>query len=463
MNIEFFIGRFHPLIVHLPIGFLLLAGLMQLLALTSKKNYRKLAPAISFTVFWGACACVAACLMGWLLARGGGYDEETLFWHKWLGIGLTILTFFGWLLKNRKSRLPNSVFYFTLGLMILLITATGHLGGNLTHGSTYLLQYAPPLFQNVFGYQTDENNVSMRIPSTPDSVVVFEHLIMPVLQAKCSSCHNETKTNGGLNVTTVEDIMNGGDYGDVLAAGSPLESELFRRITLPQSSKKFMPPKGDPLTYSELKLLEWWIMNGAVFENRLLEDEVPAQIHALLLRDYGIDTHPKPYYEAVTVSSLSEEVINGIAQAGFTVRPLAEENHFLGITSNLSSIKLEQLKMLSAAKEQITWLDLSNQDITDEMLATIGQFTNLTRLRLENNPISDRGIENLDGLAHLESLNLYGTDITNETLEKLEKFPALKKIYLWQTEVSTEAVEALRKTRPDLEIIMGVGFTAQNE
>lgn len=463
MNIEFFIGRFHPLIVHLPIGFLLLAGLMQLLALTSKKNYRTLIPAISFTVFWGACACVAASRMGWLLARGGGYDEETLFWHKWLGIGLTALTFFGWLLTSKKLRLPKSAFYYTLGLMILLITVTGHLGGNLTHGSTYLLQYAPPFFQNVFGYQNDQNNVSMQLPSTPDSVVVFEHLIMPVLQAKCSSCHNETKKNGGLNVTTVEDIMFGGDYGDVLAAGTPLESELFRRITLPQNSRKFMPPTGDPFTYSELKLLEWWIENGAVFEKRLLDDEVPPQIHALLLRDYGIDTHPKPYYETATVASLPEETLNRIQQAGFIVRPLANENHFLEIIPSRSSVKMEQLQTLSAAKDQITWLNLSNQQITDDMLATIGQFTNLTHLRLEKNPVTDKGIENLAGLVHLESLNLYGTDITNETLGELEKFPALKKLYLWQTEVSPEAVEELQKNRPDLDIILGLQFTAQNE
>ena len=463
MNIEFFIGRFHPLIVHLPIGFLLLAGLMQVLALTSKKSYRKLTPAISFTIFWGACACVAASLMGWLLARGGGYDEETLFWHKWLGIGLTVLTFFGWLLKSNKLRLPKSAFYYVLGLMIILITATGHLGGNLTHGSTYLLQYAPPLFQKVFGYQSDQNNVSLQLPATPDSVVVFEHLIMPVLRAKCSRCHNETKKNGGLNVTTPEDIMNGGDYGDVLAAGSPLESELFRRITLPQSSRKFMPPTGDPLTYSELKLLEWWIENGAVFEKRLLEDEVPPQIHALLLRDYGIDTHPKPYYETVTVPLLSEEAFNRIKQAGFTVRPLANESHFLEVTSNLNSVKMEQLETLSEARDQITWLELGNRDITDEMLIMIGKFTNLTRLRLEKNPITDKGIAHLDSLVHLESLNLYDTDITHEVLRNLAKFPALKKLYLWQTEVNPEAVEELQKTRPDLEVILGSQFTAQNE
>jgi len=463
MNIEFFIGRFHPLVVHLPIGFLLLAGLMQVLALTSKKSYRALTPAISFTLFWGACACVAASVMGWLLARGGGYDDETLFWHKWLGIGLTVLTFFGWLLKSKKIRLPKSVFYYALGTMIILITATGHLGGNLTHGSTYLLQYAPPVFQNVFGYNADENNVAMQIPSTPDSVVVFEHLIMPVLQARCSSCHNETKTNGGLNVTTIEDIMFGGDYGDVLAAGSPLESELFRRLTLPQSSKKFMPPKGDPLTYSELKLLEWWILNGADFDQKLLDDEVPEQIHALLLRDYGVDTKPKPYFERVAVAPLPEETFTQISQAGFLARHLADENNFLEVTPSRSSVNMEQLQTLSAAKEQITWLNLSNQEITDDMLATLGQFTNLTQLRLENNPITDKGMDNLTGLAHLETLNLYGTAITDETLGKLDKFPALKKLYLWQTEVSPEAVEALEKNRPGLTVNTGVQFTAQNE
>ena len=49
-NIIVFLGRFHPLVVHLPIGFLLMAGLLQLFA--AKKKTVNFNPAIAFTLFW---------------------------------------------------------------------------------------------------------------------------------------------------------------------------------------------------------------------------------------------------------------------------------------------------------------------------------------------------------------------------------------------------------------------------
>ena len=54
-----------------------------------------------------------------------------------------------------------------------------------------------------------------------------------------------------------------------------------------------MPPNGDPLTYSELKILEWWINEGASFEQFLISYDTPKDINHLLLRDFGIDTNPK--------------------------------------------------------------------------------------------------------------------------------------------------------------------------
>lgn len=458
MNIDFFLGRLHPLIVHLPIGFLLLAGIMQALAYFKKERFAKLDPAISLTLICGVFSCIAAAIVGWFLADGGGYNSETLSWHKWLGIALTVVTLFGWLLKAEIIKWSKKVFYMVLGLVLILVTVTGHLGGNLTHGDNYLLAYAPASLQSFFGYQAEKVNVG--IPSRPDSVYVYNHLIKPVLKAKCYECHNETKRKGGLLLTTAEGIMKGGDAGDNIIIGQAYESPLFQRVTYPQSSTKFMPPKGDPLTYSELKLIEWWINEGASFENKLSDIIVTEEIQTLLLRDYKLDTSPKPIYDLLMAPPLEVDVANQLTSGGFELSKLSSDHLLYQVGTNLDSLSKEQIQSLLTAKEQITWLNLSNKEISDDMLSIIGQLPNLTRLRLQNNPITDEGIAHLKSLENLESLNLYGTSITNKSLALLKELPKLKRTFLWQTQVTQEAVAELKDIRPDLDVQIGINKKA---
>ena len=56
LSITDFIGSLHPVLVHLPIGILLLAGLFQLLAL--KPKYAYLHAATSIALFWGMISAI---------------------------------------------------------------------------------------------------------------------------------------------------------------------------------------------------------------------------------------------------------------------------------------------------------------------------------------------------------------------------------------------------------------------
>jgi uncharacterized membrane protein len=129
--IDFF-GRFHPVLVHLPIGFLLLALILQWLS--RREKYMAILPAIRVAFLLGMISAVLSCLSGWLLSMGGEYDEATLDLHKWFGISVAIFSLIGYIFSAK----PNSVLKNILSITtVVLIIITGHLGGTLTHGKGF--------------------------------------------------------------------------------------------------------------------------------------------------------------------------------------------------------------------------------------------------------------------------------------------------------------------------------------
>jgi len=452
-NIIAFFGRFHPLIVHLPIGFLIMAGLLQLYAVKIKNNSINLNHAIAITLFWGTIASIGAVVIGWLLSLQGGYDSDILFWHKWLGILVTLLSFLAWLLKTERIQLRKSAFSVLLVFIIFLISVSGHLGGSLTHGEGYLLQYAPQFVKNIAGVGEEKKNVALNDIHL-DSIQVYPHLIQPILDSKCISCHGATKKEGGLLLTGHSMLMKGGDDGSIVDLKTPLESTLLNRVTLPSSHKKFMPPRGTPLTFGEIQVIEWWMKMGADSILKFSDKEVlDDKIINTLLRDFKLDFNPKPFYEKIVVEKLPSEVIDELQENNFVIDFMGEGNHMISIEFKGKSINDEQISKLSLAKDQITWLDLSNCNLTDSQLETLSELKNLTRLNLHSNPITDEGVKLLIPLKNLITLNLYNSKITNNCLSSLTKLKGLKTIYVWKTAITAMDIEEAAKNYPQLTII----------
>lgn len=460
-NLGFFIGRFHPLLVHLPIGFLLLAAILEFLNRRSEaKVYSK---AISVSLFIGSLSAAGAALTGWLLANEGGYANLTLFLHRWSGISIAVLSFLAWAIQTRRLKWSKKVYTtFMVSIFGLLILA-GHLGGNLTHGKDYLFKYAPAPIAALMGGEKQVDAPDFN-KSNPDSVLVFAHLIEPVMKDKCVQCHNPNKIKGGLLMHTPEGLMEGGDGGSVLVSGDALGSEIFRRVTLPLRHAKFMPEGGgNPMSYAEVQLLKWWIDQGATFDVRLSEVEVPNEVKKILNDQYEINTEVKSFVEMSTIEPASSTSIEQLQNAGFKVATLANKNNFLDINvGSGKEVSSELINQLKVVDKQVTWLDLSRSEITDEQLKVIGTLPNLTRLRLNQTKVTDTGIQHLAGLNNLESLNLYGTSVGDASLKVIEQLPALKKVFLWQTQITKEAVEALSNKKPDLEIDMGFDWKKDN-
>ena len=92
-----------------------------------------------------------------------------------------------------------------------------------------------------------------------DKVTYDDHL-RPILADKCLSCHNPDKAKGGLDLSTYSSLMQGGSSGEIVSAGNPESSRLFRSVA--HLEEPFMPPKADKLTEIRLKLISDWIAGG---------------------------------------------------------------------------------------------------------------------------------------------------------------------------------------------------------
>src|SRR5690606_27027404 len=129
-----FFGRFHPLVVHLPIGFLLLAVIIALVS--RKEKYKTLAPALNFVLLLGAISAALACILGLMLSWGGDYNPDSLFWHQWMCILLAVMSFVLYWIGVKKIKLPIYFYqnrHFAFWGLLLVLAFTGHQGGNLTH------------------------------------------------------------------------------------------------------------------------------------------------------------------------------------------------------------------------------------------------------------------------------------------------------------------------------------------
>jgi len=445
-----FIGRFHPLFVHLPIGFIVLAILLEWWEYFRKTETSS--RLISIAWFIGGLAAFAAALCGWYLGETGLYEEDQIFLHRWLGIALVPIAFIGWWIKRKPKNYPKLLQHGFNVLLIVLLSIEGHKGGNLTHGDTYLTEFAPKPIQNLLASKKD--SVFRLSVNNPDSVKVYAELIQPIFEAKCVSCHSNEVKRGALNMSHPDSLLLGGDGGEVISASDLEESELFRRITLPQKNIKFMPPTPNVLTYDEIKIIEWWIAQGASFESTVSDLEVDKNLKPVLLRSYGLNTTPRPWYEKVQIAPLDSTQIVLLAQQGFSVKTLGANNPLLDVSYSGTDLTKEKLTALEPAKNHITWLSLTDTNVEDEWLSAISGFSNLTRLELNKTNVSDNGISHLQTLSHLEALNLYASQVSDASLPLLQELPELKRVYLSQTKVTPEKAKTLSGDKEGLSIII---------
>lgn len=455
-----FLGRFHPVVIHLPIGFLLLALLFE--GLARFRSATQLEPAIPLTLGMGAAFSFISSIAGLLLSLGEAYEETLVNRHMWLGFSVAIVSTAAFVLKKKQRREPSrstdrGYVISLIGSAVLLVLA-GHFGGALTHGSDYLTREMPDPLRFLFGLgPKEERSVAIRLDDV-DAARLYGDIVAPILEDRCTSCHNPKKTRGELLLDTQENMLRGGESGPLFVAGDPDRSELIRRIELDEDDEDHMPEKRRSLTPERIALLRWWVSVGAPFDKRVSDVETPADIRAILdgLAS-GAGSSEAGEAPAVDVPPADSLVVDSLRAGGLFIVPLSETSPLLqvGCTNLAARFDDAQLRALSTIAPNVAWLDLARTGITDEGLRVLATMPNLQRLHLEYTGITDAGLAHVGQASQLSYLNLVGTRVSDAGLERLLELEKLTHLYVWRTDVTEAGADRLRLQFPEIEISVG--------
>ena len=101
-----YLGKFHPLVLHLPIGSLLMTFLLLLVSKYQKVSLKR---AIRIGVDFSFVGALIASLMGYLLSLDEAYDYNTLKFHFWAGIVTLLLSFSLCFLQSPRCNSTSSI------------------------------------------------------------------------------------------------------------------------------------------------------------------------------------------------------------------------------------------------------------------------------------------------------------------------------------------------------------------
>ncbi|MGN7723436.1 c-type cytochrome domain-containing protein [Chitinophaga sp. 22620] len=419
-------GRMHPLLLHFPIVLIILAVAL---------DFMKFKDRYLLNGLWlaGTLSAALSVIMGIILSREEGYGGDMLAWHKWAGIAvLWLATALYWYrsTKVRTETPPARNKFLKPGgaLLLVAIAVTGHFGANLTHGDDFLL--AP---------------VTPKPKAVPiDQAMVFDHLVKPILEQKCFSCHNSAKAKGELLMQTREQLLKGGKNGALFVAGNPAASLMMERLHLPLEAKEHMPPKGKTqLTPDEIAILHQWISHGADFKTKVAElakEDTLYQLAAQFLAP--------PAEDEYTFAAASEATLKKLNNNYRVIYPIARNSPALVANFyNKTQYSKKALEELLPLKAQLVELHLQKMPVQDEDLAIIKQFTQLRKINLDFTAIKGTGLKELASLPNLRSLALSGTAITLAHLQPLLQNKSLREVYCWSTPLTAADWQQLAKQK----------------
>jgi uncharacterized membrane protein len=423
----------HPLLVHLPIGIILLAVCFEWIVYRERYTFLR----ASLLLIWrlGAIAAIITCISGWWMRHSGEYDGATVDYHQWAGIATALLATGACFIKTR--------FWWSFITAIVLI-ATGHLGGTLTHGEGFL-------------FPQKEDIPPVAFPDI-QQVGVYTEMVAPIFSHKCVSCHGPDKQKGNLRLDSPEQISKGGKHGNLLAGISG--SELIKRCKLPLTDEHHMPPKGkSQISAAELQLIEWWILQGGDFQKKAVELMQPEPIKALLAnwgKSHANAPLPAADLPDTLVGIAPLEHIRRLQNAGLTVIQIAQGSPWLSVSFVNQYTPGDSLfALLELVAPQVTRLNLSDVIIPENAWPHLAKLSCLSKVYLNGSSLKDNDLQYFSGCRHLVYLNLSNTSVTQAVAAPLADIPGLKRVYLYQTRITSAEWTVLFSALPGVKVDTG--------
>ena len=413
------IGRMHPMILHFPIGFIVLLVLANVFR--SQLPEEAFEKVNKFLLLLTGFTTVLTALMGFFLSLEEGYTSEVLSIHKWIGVGVSYLMYLLILFYKKRQVYQWSLYVSFIGIVI-----AGHFGAGLTHGINFLTE---PIFTK------EEEPFDKNEP-------VFTSVIYPILETKCINCHSAEKHKGELDISTLEKLHQGGKNGLLWIGGNPDSSQLISRANLPLEHKKHMPPKGKPqLTDIELSLIKEWIRQGADETISLAAIDKTDTLFLLAQRHLAQEAPATgPQY---TFDFADADLIESLNNPYRTVIQKAPNSPAIDVKIlGRQTFKKEYLTELKDINKQVVSLDMAYLPVNDEIFELVNQFQNLEVLNLNFTDITGEKLSVLNGLKKLKSISLSGTAVTASSLAEL-KNPEIEELFVWNTNLSPADIKQM--------------------
>jgi uncharacterized membrane protein/mono/diheme cytochrome c family protein len=423
-------GRLHPLLLHFPIVILLLALVLLLFPNLAKNRSDALEYGENLLLL-GCLTTAFTVIAGLFLSHESGYEQDQLLWHKWSGLAVFWLSSLLYAYKKEPFPMWQK---FGMGAIAISLLVSGHLGASITHGEGFItapLAYAAP-------------TVAL------EDAEVFAHVVMPILENKCVSCHKASKQKGGLRMDRPELLTKGGDSGPAFVANDPAGSLMVQRMLLPLDDEEHMPPKGKPqLSEEEIALLEAWIASGSEFDRKLVAHSDTTALFRLAVNRFS----DVKSYDFKPANSTTVKGLNNFYRK---VQALGMDSPALSVSYfGRAAFDPKSLAELREIRQQTVSINLNNMPMEDGDMAELASFANLERLYLNFTSITGEGLRHLKDLPQLRILSVSGNSLDEQAVSHLSEMKNLSQLYIWNTGLDEDQIGRLRTALPNTKIETG--------
>ncbi|MFM9957527.1 MAG: c-type cytochrome domain-containing protein [Phycisphaerales bacterium] len=259
----------HVAIVHVPIGLATIAPVAAIGLVAFDRHRATLRWVLLVTYSVVAVAALLAAQAGEQTiprfgtltgdARTALVDHSSLGGWVWVLAGIAALASAGTFL--RQGAAARTARWTVLGLSLAcagLVGLTGHLGGTFVH------VHLPKAADNELQLLRAEMQSAKTLSDQRGRH--FVERVEPVLAKSCVWCHTSADGDpaGGLDLTSREGLLKGGQGGPVVVQGKPEESVLYLSVARTHPVLK-MPKRAAKLPEDQIEAISQWIRDGCVW------------------------------------------------------------------------------------------------------------------------------------------------------------------------------------------------------